>query len=1073
MENEPCRIPRRSQSHGTLRTNYSRHARPAHKPLGRVNENSALLSSSAALGGMLKTTTETGDIGLYSINSVPSTAFGLASASRGSAMRRYPPPPHRRPPRSSIDGSSRPESYKRIHPSNRDTTSEIISMYGSNSQSSVTSTRATSSDEHGQRSQSMTTVGSRHLSHNKSNATLQSQASSGPLQRPRSPFPYPTRLRRPGARPVSPAVTEAGIVDYSRMVEIDRISLRTGYGPLKSTYPHAHHRPPLGVRPEANLSTPSLHSHRPPPMRRPPGTPSLRTISAASVASWAASNSNFPSRVDSYSSRTSSLTSVVNMYYRMPPALKAAHLGSLAPPPRYYDYTEEFETKQIPAEPPIERVASVTTRAPTAVQCPLPLVLREGSEEELANIFGSQIDSAFGEDDSQPDESQAETEPHLLSDVQFEDLVANDQTAPQAQPTPDTSGQNEGLICRPALGPEKMSRGSDIDLLPSQIGRSSVDTFRPSLDIESKGAQIFDYPKLRQSVSQQTNTPSPARQVQVHGGKTPTIKSEQGVIFRDYPDEGLATHDECRQDCIDATQEVEDAHMDPLRGPSRWLSRSDAALEHPNPTCDEREHFQDPRRCFAITDPANLDCPSATKIIMPKGSSERSESSSTPSKDPTLFNRILSASPSEHAIIIESQPRSESAQDMPLESRSNNRRQRVNLRLELNMDFPSQEDLTTPQLTPSCSLTPLTAPKPISPVRELRLKNSIPHLMKALPPLPGDHGYVSPSPSTVLDDEDEYTQILTPYVSLDDRNAVRKPRLSFSLRKPLPDIQKKLPRIRLKSKGPGSVHMHTNRESRPWNSDSNYPWCNDSPVIELGGTPIGECHHTSLGRRLKLKVPQDSPASTVRRHPEAHRSEPIEWIPYEQPQDLFSFSNAIGSAFRQAGRKISQGSTQTSILKKNRNVSSPLVQDRSDQKSAVTSSGNTSTLKRRKERTNLARRPIVDRGLSTEQHRGLRKRVSNLKWLLTRDVDVKTYHQATEETKLLHSERQDDLNRTTGLNTLKVSGDNVRSSQPRINFGDEKPRFRRRVKAKISKWMRGTRVALVQVRRSTRMEPAL
>lgn len=228
-------MPRRSQSHGSLRSNYSRHARPIHKPLSRVNEHSALLPTSGALGGMLKTTTETGDIGLYSINSVPNnTAFGPPYASRGPAGRRYlpqfPPPPHLQPPRSSTDGHGRHDNHQRMHPkSSRDTTSEIISMYGSTSQSSVASTRATSSDEQGQRSHSMTTVGSRHLSHNKSNATLQSQASSGPLQRPRSPFPYPTRLKRPGARPVSPAVTEAGIVDYSRMVEIDRISLVSCY----------------------------------------------------------------------------------------------------------------------------------------------------------------------------------------------------------------------------------------------------------------------------------------------------------------------------------------------------------------------------------------------------------------------------------------------------------------------------------------------------------------------------------------------------------------------------------------------------------------------------------------------------------------------------------------------------------------------------------------------------------------------------------------------------------------------------------------------------------------------------
>ncbi|KAK6206565.1 hypothetical protein LQW54_007635 [Pestalotiopsis sp. IQ-011] len=452
-----------------------------HKPLSRVNEHSALLPTSGALGGMLKTTTETGDIGLYSINSVPNnTAFGPPYASRGPASRRYmpqfPPPPHLQPPRSSTDGHGRHDSHQRIHPkSSRDTTSEIISMYGSTSQSSVTSTRATSTDEQGQRSHSMTTVGSRYLSHNKSNATLQSQASSGPLQRPRSPFPYPTRLKRPGARPVSPAVTEAGIVDYSRMVEIDRISLRTGYGPLKSSYPHAHRRPPIGLRPEANLSTPSLHGREPPHM--------------------------------------------LNMYYRMPPALKAAQFGTLAPPPRYYDYTEEFENRRAavePAQPAIERVASVTTRAPTAIQRPLPLVLREGSEEELANMFGNQVDSVFDEDEGRLDESDAETEPHLLSDVQPEDLnppIPNDPQAQSASNSTYTGKKDPMPIHRSAIG-SQISRGSDIDLLPSQIGRSSVDTFRPSLDIESKSAQIFSYPKLRQSVSHQTNTPSPARQVQ-------------------------------------------------------------------------------------------------------------------------------------------------------------------------------------------------------------------------------------------------------------------------------------------------------------------------------------------------------------------------------------------------------------------------------------------------------------------------------------------------------------------------------------------------------------------------------
>lgn len=222
---ERQRLPRRSASHGTLRSSYTRHARPLHKPLRSVNENAALLPSPGALESMLKTTTETGDIGLFSIKPFSGSNLGLPSGSRRPAgtTEKYLPPPRR-----SVDDVHGPDGRRRL-PSYRDTTLDIISMYGSNSQSSVASTLALSTEEPNQRSYSMTTVGSRHVSHKKSNTTLKNQnqnhPNAGPLQRPRSPFPYPTRLKRPGARPASPAVTDAGIVDYSRMVEIDRISL--------------------------------------------------------------------------------------------------------------------------------------------------------------------------------------------------------------------------------------------------------------------------------------------------------------------------------------------------------------------------------------------------------------------------------------------------------------------------------------------------------------------------------------------------------------------------------------------------------------------------------------------------------------------------------------------------------------------------------------------------------------------------------------------------------------------------------------------------------------------------------
>lgn len=824
-------------------------------------------------------------------------------------------------------------------------------------------------------------------------------------------------------------------------------------------------------------------------MRRPAGPASVRTASAASIASWAASNSEPPKRVDSHSSRTSSLTSVVNMYYRMPPALKAAQFGTLAPPPRYYDYTEEFENRQAavePAQPAIERVASVTTRAPTAIQRPLPLVLREGSEEELANMFGNQVDSVFDEDEGRLNESDAETEPHLLSDVQPEDLDLPIPNAPQAQSASNSThaGKKDPMpIHRSALG-SQMSRGSDIDLLPSQIGRSSVDTFRPSLDIESKSAQIFSYPKLRQSVSQQTNTPSPARQVQVHGGKTPTIKSEQGVILRDDPagdplEHGDRQH-EFRQENIESPVEDDGAQAYSPQNPSRWLSRSDRPQRQLDPSCDDGGDVAMPQRRFAMTEPVMLDYLQSVNNTERQMSPDKLAHNHSPSARPKAsvltpepssnFNNSLNDS-TKHEEHFEPLSRPGEPSEETTESIDTIQRRQPDRRLDSRMDSP-QRAPSTPQLTPSCLSAPLTAPKPISPVRELRVKNSIPELMKALPPTPCGSGYGSSSPSVNLDEADEYTQILTPYVSLDDRNAVRKPRLSFSLRKPLPDLQKKLPRIRIKSKGPGSMVGHRNRDSRPWNSDNNYPWCNDSPSIKLGGAPANENNRGSFGQRLGLGVPRDvragSPASTVRRYPEEHRSEPLGQMIREQPHDLFSFSNALGSAFRQASRKISQGLTDKTTSTKHRGVSSPLPKKRHGQVLIVTPAVDLLNSTWRADKTPTARGRTQDGGLTANQRRGLRKCLSNLKRFLNNGADDKASGQATEETKVLHSKSEAGLDGPVGLGSPEFKNDNLVSGLTFVDSKKEKPRFKRRVRAKISKWMRGTRAVFGHNRRNAR-----
>ncbi|KAJ4421966.1 hypothetical protein N0V82_003362 [Gnomoniopsis sp. IMI 355080] len=232
MGHEEPHVARRSASQGSLSSSYavstrtnptmsnaSHHPVPYFKPLRSIRENGhTFLDPAASADGMLRKTTETGNIGLFSINTGRPIAL-RPRASLGDLRQ-----PHRPFSRSS-DRPSVHDDRKRL-PSYRDSTSEIISMYGSDNQSSSKSVSGTLSppwDEPGPRSYSMTTCGSKSYTLPRNNNLRLAPDCQPGAQRPRSPYPYPTRLPRPGIRPSSPALTENGIVDYSRMVEIDRI----------------------------------------------------------------------------------------------------------------------------------------------------------------------------------------------------------------------------------------------------------------------------------------------------------------------------------------------------------------------------------------------------------------------------------------------------------------------------------------------------------------------------------------------------------------------------------------------------------------------------------------------------------------------------------------------------------------------------------------------------------------------------------------------------------------------------------------------------------------------------------
>jgi hypothetical protein len=145
------------------------------------------------------------------------------------------PPLQKQQADSYLSGPSQIDDRRFLPSYGRVVTPETISMYEIPSQKLI---RSHMNDDAGYRKHVMAMEQnfqmSNTLSYHRSYASLKSQPEPSLLQRPRSPFPYPTRLKRLGFRPSSPALTDGGVVDYRRRAEIDRPS--TVSIPLSCTY---------------------------------------------------------------------------------------------------------------------------------------------------------------------------------------------------------------------------------------------------------------------------------------------------------------------------------------------------------------------------------------------------------------------------------------------------------------------------------------------------------------------------------------------------------------------------------------------------------------------------------------------------------------------------------------------------------------------------------------------------------------------------------------------------------------------------------------------------------------------
>ncbi|KAI3329004.1 hypothetical protein HD806DRAFT_548221 [Xylariaceae sp. AK1471] len=1041
---EQHRFPRRSASHGTLRSSYSSHGglgvgpsplRPLHKPLRCVNENSVLLHSPGALESMLKTTTETGDIGIFSIKPVPPSPLSRSTLSDIG----HPHPRARR----SVDNLYRQNLATR--PSfNRDTTSEVFSIYGSDSLKSGTSTLSPySTDDLGQRSYSMTTCGSRHLSHHRSTNTLQSQASGGShLQRPRSPFPYPTRLKRPGVRPASPAVTENGLVDYSRMVEIDRVSYRTVHGHFKHAYSPMPRRPrPLGLRPEANRSTSSLAPPGPPPnFRGPPRPPSVRTYSPVSVASC---NPPFRDIADSPSTRTSSITSVANTYHRMPPVIRASQSGPAEPPPRYYDYTEDFENRPARLVPSIQTFAPLPRRT---IKYPQAMMLREDDDNlatrHLAAVFG-EGDSAFFDSESQITDEQ-DALPGLATAPDRTESRVETSACPSSCRRPDSaSSQNSTMELETPEICSRNARSSDIDLLPSQMRRDSIDTFNPSLDLESRGAPpSYNYVTYHANTTPKTKTKSLERHVQVLGGRTPTIRSEQGVILRDDGDDETTSR-ETAESCWSLTETGENVSRLP----------NQAAESPVNKEPMSHEIFHEARSASVEDGPRyNEPPPNHVESLEPMTGLDSPKSGGSVSpfvveETVTINSRVV-----KHKGLISGNNEHETN---PYQQFRHHRRNHAALRISTT-DLPRDDNEGHPHITPTCSSVPLISPKPISPARQLKVKNSIPQLMKALPPLPGILGYDLPSTTTDAPEEDEFADILIPFnfhglavpLQLGRREATgSRPMMGGGM---APSPQRDGPKFRLKIKTAScSETSESLTPKQPFRVDGNAPYSDRVSMADTGDE-LRDSHMRSHTRnKLKIRSPRrsrlSSPhSSTVRHNPGVEASQIVTNLLRQKPQDLFSMPPTSEQMLLRKRRKPPSQLTRSQAL------TASSASDFFPYERVVPAGYQVhSTLSSRdNEVAPISRDTLIN---SIPRH-GLIKRLSNLRALLSSSSASAAPVQDTESLKTHKVTTNAPSNASFEKNLIKLT-ETPAMEATQLRLGQ-------RLRAKLSRWVKGAETAM-------------
>ncbi|KAF7881399.1 hypothetical protein EAF00_011768 [Botryotinia globosa] len=702
-----------------------------------------------AFESMLKTTTETGDIGLFSIkpSRLPQTSNALPRRSNVGYRENDP-----QRPRATFSPYGVPavDDRRRLPSYTRKGSSGVKSLYDSASVNSVNSSNRGFEDPD-YRSYSMTQTASQSpyaLSNQRSYASLRSQQDGSALvQRPRSPFAYPARLKRPGFRPSSPALTDGGGIDYSRRAEIDRIpygAVRNVSSPA-SLYAQRRVPPPLSLRPDANRSTPSLLS-QPSPRRRTP-SPNLRQRNGPAGPDWQRRNGP-PSINTSPARSTLSLSSTANF---APPSLSQSATNTPAKPsPLYYDYTEDFEVEtqdRSNLEPPPQFQLQRTIHEDR----PLSSALRP-----LANSLPSRLNGNNNHH-------------HLRASSSASTIIRHPMrknSAESGSGIPNNGGHVRAALsicakdCENSAPSESVlddassldisSLGANAQELSSRVSRAFG--LHPSPQFEVTITSSYEEVEVKQTelALREVNDMIPKSGLQPRSSSLPTaniaglleastsIIEPQQTSEEDDVGEGIicTPGKQSREGILDSRelqQAVEDT--DECNGSSKFNSVRTSKVRSSG--FSTIGNALDELADLIATDDAGRSNTS---------DNEYTGLRRTPMMSPTLPRDSYFDPPSVHRtsplLSLVKKSEQSCAQIMATDGSIEDGLQVHEGRIEKGKlpdyrppEFQSLGDQAPSKIMPR-SESPMLAPKPISPARELKLKNSVPQLMKSLPKIP-------------------------------------------------------------------------------------------------------------------------------------------------------------------------------------------------------------------------------------------------------------------------------------------------------------------------------------------------